>query len=149
MRAAVRHEYGPPEVVRVEEVPKPTPKDDELLVRVRAVSLSLGDWEILTGQPTYIRVLANLFAGSVRYEVPEPAEPPRGKRPKHRVLGSNLAGVVEEVGRDVTRCVRGELRGGGNSDLAHLNTGLPEARRPRSGSRTGCSCPRASGRKRG
>ena len=58
MKAAVRHEYGPPEVLHVEDVPTPTPKDDEVLVRVHAASVNLGDWEILTAKPLYITVLA-------------------------------------------------------------------------------------------
>ena len=61
MKAAVRHEYGPPEVVNLEEVPTPSPADDEFLVRVHAASVNLGDWELLTGAPLFISVLANIF----------------------------------------------------------------------------------------
>ena len=51
MKAVVRHEYGPPDVLNVEEVETPTPRDHEVLIRVHAASVNLGDWELLTGDP--------------------------------------------------------------------------------------------------
>ena len=62
MKAAVRQAYGPPEVLRLEEVATPTPADSEILIRIRAASINLGDWELLTGKPLYISVLAHLFS---------------------------------------------------------------------------------------
>ena len=56
MKAAVRREYGLPDVVRLEEVPKPVPRRGEVLIRVRAASLNASDWEFLTGKPLYIRM---------------------------------------------------------------------------------------------
>ncbi len=110
MKALVRHRYGPPEVLRVEELRTPAPKDDELLIRVHAVSLNLGDWEMLTGRPLFIALLATLFAPGVRYE-PLPSagagragsRPTAGGllRPRHRILGTDIAGHVESVGRNV------------------------------------------------
>ena len=56
MKAMVRHRYGSPDVLQLEEIRKPTARDDELLIRVHAVSLNLGDWELLTGNPLFIAV---------------------------------------------------------------------------------------------
>lgn len=107
MKAAVRHLYGPPEVVKLEEVPTPAPADQEVLVRVRAASVNLGDWELLTGHPLFISLLANIFAPKPRYEVapPEGAAARKGGlfKPKFKVLGCDFAGRVEAVGRKVTR----------------------------------------------
>ena len=55
MKAIVYREYGPPNVLKLEEVKKPSPKDDEVLIKVRAVSLNASDWELLTGKPAYAR----------------------------------------------------------------------------------------------
>ena len=89
MRAVVRDVYGPPEVLRLEEVEKPAPKGDEVLIRVHAVSLNASDWEILTGNPLYGRIWG-FFT------------------PKVRVLGSDVAGTVEAVGPDVTEFQPGD-----------------------------------------
>jgi NADPH:quinone reductase-like Zn-dependent oxidoreductase len=51
MRAAVYHRYGPPEVVRIQEVPKPVPKDNEVLVRVRASTVCAADWRLRRRTP--------------------------------------------------------------------------------------------------
>ena len=83
MKAMVRHEYGSPDVVRLEEVPDPTPSDDEVLVRVHASSVSSSDWELLTGHPFYIRPLFGLV------------------NPRRKILGSDIAGRVEAVGKNV------------------------------------------------
>ena len=56
MRAAVRHQYGAPDVVALEEIEKPSPGDDEVLIQVHAVSLNASDWEYLTGTPAYVRM---------------------------------------------------------------------------------------------
>jgi NADPH:quinone reductase-like Zn-dependent oxidoreductase len=88
MRAAVTTRYGPPEVVEVREVPIPTPKDDEVLVRVRASSVCFGDRIFLSG-PLLIRLLS-------------------GFRPRHPILGVDLAGTVETVGPGVTRFAPGD-----------------------------------------
>lgn len=89
MRAVVRDVYGPPEVLRLEEVEKPVPKDGQVLIRVRAVSLNASDWEILTGNPLYGRIWGFF-------------------KPKVRVLGSDVAGIVEAVGPDVTEFQPGD-----------------------------------------
>ncbi len=86
MKAIVRDEYGSPDVLRLEEMPTPTPADNEVLIRVLAASVNRGDWEILRGNPLWVRLAGFGFL-----------------RPKTRILGSNLAGRIEAVGRDVTQ----------------------------------------------
>jgi NADPH:quinone reductase-like Zn-dependent oxidoreductase len=83
MRAVVRERYGPPDVLRVTDVETPVPKDRHVLVRVRAVSLNLSDWEGLRGKPLYARI-GGVF------------------RPRRPILGSDIAGRVEAVGAGVT-----------------------------------------------
>jgi NADPH:quinone reductase-like Zn-dependent oxidoreductase len=56
MKAIVYTKYGPPEVLHLEEVAKPTPKDDEVLIKVQAVSVNRSDWEGLSGRPWYARL---------------------------------------------------------------------------------------------
>jgi len=82
MKAIVHHEYGSPDVLKLEEVQKPTPADNEVLVKVYAVSINRSDWEGVTGKPLYARI------GGLM-------------KPDNKIPGSDIAGVVEEVGRDV------------------------------------------------
>lgn len=96
MKAAITTRYGPPEVVEIREVPAPTPADHEVLVRVRASSVCYGD-RIFRSGPLLIRVLT-------------------GFRPKHRILGVDLAGVVEAVGAAVTRFAPGDEVYGARGD---------------------------------
>ena len=84
MKAVVYDRYGPPAVLRVEEVPTPSPAANQVLVQVAATSVNLSDWETLTGSPAYARI------GGLR-------------SPARRVLGSDIAGRVRAVGSDVTR----------------------------------------------
>lgn len=85
MKAIVRHDYGPPEVLRIEDVEKPVPKDGEILVRVCAASLNPLDWHFMRGAPFIVRAMTGL------------------RRPKIACLGADLAGRVEAVGKRVTR----------------------------------------------
>jgi NADPH:quinone reductase-like Zn-dependent oxidoreductase len=98
MRAWTYDRYGPPSVLRLADVPVPTPKPDQVLVRVEAVSLNLSDWETLTGSPLYSRV-----AGL--------------RRPKRPTLGSDIAGRVEAVGSAVTDLRPGDAVYGDNLGL--------------------------------
>jgi NADPH:quinone reductase-like Zn-dependent oxidoreductase len=84
MKAAVRTKYGPPEVVRLEEVDKPTAGVDELLIRVRATTVNRTDCGYRGGKPFPIRFFSGL------------------RRPKVAILGTEFAGEVEAVGVDVT-----------------------------------------------
>ena len=85
MKAVVYDTYGPPDVLRLQEIEKPSITDDEILVRVRAASLNPYDWHFLTGLPYLGRLSFGLL------------------KPKANGLGADFAGQVAEVGRNVTR----------------------------------------------
>ena len=98
MRAAVYDRYGGPTVLRIEDVPTPTPAAGQVLVEVAATSINLSDWESLTGSPAYARL------GGLR-------------SPAHRTLGSDIAGRVTAVGDGVTRFRPGDEVYGDNLAL--------------------------------
>ena len=84
MKAAVRVKYGPPnEVLRIQEIDKPTPKADEVLIKVYAASVNRSDYHVLTGKPAFMRLLTGL------------------SKPRLIVIGSDFAGQVEAVGSAV------------------------------------------------
>jgi NADPH:quinone reductase-like Zn-dependent oxidoreductase len=86
MKAAVRDRFGSPdEVVEIREIETPTPGEDEVLVRVRAASLNLADWYEVNGRPYVGRVSMGL------------------RKPKESRLGTDYAGTVEAVGKNVTQ----------------------------------------------
>jgi NADPH:quinone reductase-like Zn-dependent oxidoreductase len=89
MKAIVYTKYGPPEVLQLKKVAKPTPKDDEVLIKVQAVSVNRSDWEGLKGKPLYAR-LGGLL------------------RPRQQRLGSDIAGRVEMAGRNIRRFQPGD-----------------------------------------
>jgi len=89
MKAVVYTRYGSPDVLAVTEVPTPTPKDGEVLVKIHAVSLNASDWESLRGKPLYARIGGLL-------------------RPRRHILGSDIAGQVVAVGPNVTRFKPGD-----------------------------------------
>jgi NADPH:quinone reductase-like Zn-dependent oxidoreductase len=60
MKAAVYRKYGPPSVVQIEDIPKPIPKDNEALIKVRAASVNPLDWKVMSGGPYIIRTLLAL-----------------------------------------------------------------------------------------
>ena len=98
VRAAVYDRYGPPSVLRVENIPLPSPGPNQVLVEVVATSVNLSDWEGLTGSPLYARI------GGLR-------------APRRRVLGSDIAGRVAAVGAGVTRFSVGDEVYGDNLAL--------------------------------
>ena len=89
MKAIVYHKYGSPDVLELEEVQKPTPTDDEILVKVHAASLNAGDWHLLIGEPFLVRESALL-------------------KPKIKILGADIAGRVEAVGSNVKQFQPGD-----------------------------------------
>ena len=90
MRAIVYHRYGSPDVLKLEEVEKPTPKDDEVLVKVHAASVNALDWHLLRADPFLARLNMGLL------------------KPKHQILGADVAGRVESVGRNVKQLRPGD-----------------------------------------
>lgn len=90
MKAAVYDRYGPPEVVYIKKVPTPQPKDNEVLVRIHATTVNSGDWrvrslEVPTGFGLIMRLAMGVFA------------------PRNKILGMEFSGVVEAIGKDVTK----------------------------------------------
>ena len=95
MRAIVCTDYGPPEVLRLRDVPKPVPKDDEVLVRIRATTVSAADCELRRFDfAPWIWVPIRLAFGI--------------RRPRRPVLGQELAGDIESVGKDVGSFRKGD-----------------------------------------
>lgn len=90
MKAIVCTKYGPPEVYRLEDVPKPTPNDNEILIRIHASTVTTSGGFMRRGEPRFAR----LFTGLTK--------------PKTPILGTDLAGEVEAVGKDVTRFTVGD-----------------------------------------
>jgi NADPH:quinone reductase-like Zn-dependent oxidoreductase len=102
MRAVVHDRYGPPEVLRIEDVPRPAPAENEVLVKVRASTVTRSDCGFRGADPFFSRFFTGL------------------RRPKQRIAGTELSGVVEEVGLAVTGFEVGDevfgLRSGANAE---------------------------------
>jgi NADPH:quinone reductase-like Zn-dependent oxidoreductase len=117
MKAIICTKYGPPEVLEMREVAKPVPGDKEILVRVMATTVHIGDWRLRGfNVPPMFRLFFRLAVGF------------RG--PRKNILGSEVAGIVEAVGKDVTRFavgdeVFGDTGGGANGTYAEYVC-LPE-----------------------
>jgi NADPH:quinone reductase-like Zn-dependent oxidoreductase len=90
MKAIVYEKYGPPEVLQLKEVEKPTPKEDEVLVEVHAASVNYIDWQVLRGESFLLRLMNGLL------------------KPKHNILGDDVAGRVEAVGANVKQFQPGD-----------------------------------------
>jgi 2-desacetyl-2-hydroxyethyl bacteriochlorophyllide A dehydrogenase len=99
MKAIVTTRYGSPETLQLTEVAKPTPKDNEVLVKVHAAAVNPLDWHFMRGSPFFMRFMLGLF------------------KPRTPILGADFAGRIEAVGKDVTLFrpgdeVFGDLSGG-------------------------------------
>jgi NADPH:quinone reductase-like Zn-dependent oxidoreductase len=89
MKAILYTSYGPPDVLKFQDVAVPTPKEGEVLVRVKAVSINSWDWDMIRGTPIFVRMWG-LFS------------------PRHKIPGADIAGIVECVGKGVTKFKAGD-----------------------------------------
>ncbi len=118
MRAVVHDRYGPPDVLRLEDVPRPVPKDDEVLVRIHATTVNRTD----TGFRSAEFLVARFFTGLLR--------------PKRKILGSEFAGEVEAVGAAVSHFAVGDrvfgvnAKGGAHAEFISMQESAPLAHMP-------------------
>jgi NADPH:quinone reductase-like Zn-dependent oxidoreductase len=117
MRAVVHDRYGPPEVLRIEEVERPVPDDDEILIRIHATTVNRTDCGLRAAKPFITRFFTGI------------------RRPKHRIIGMELAGEVEAVGAGVTEFEPGDrvfgIKGfGANAEYACMRAVGPVAPMP-------------------
>ncbi len=104
MKAIVRDAYGSADILELKEIEKPVPKNHQLLVKVRAASVNPLDWHVLRGEPFLVRLMGFGIL-----------------KPKHQVLGADVAGTVEAVGKDVTQFKVGdEVFGSGLGGFAEF-----------------------------
>ena len=95
MKAVLYYRYGPPDVLQLKEVEKPIPKANEILLKIRASAITMGDCEMRSPKiPNLTWFMARLFFGL--------------RKPRKRILGSYLAGEVESVGVDVKSFKKGD-----------------------------------------
>lgn len=86
MKAIVYSNYGPPDVLELKEIDKPKPKDNEVLIKIMATAINPMDWYYLIGKPFLVRLMGSgLF------------------NPRHKILGVDIAGKIEAVGKNVNR----------------------------------------------
>lgn len=102
MKAMVYTQYGPPDVLQLKEVEKPTPQANEVLIKIHAASVNAADWHVLKADPFIARFDAGLF------------------KPKFPILGADIAGVVESIGTAVTQFKPGDEV---YADLSHCGWG--------------------------
>ena len=92
MKAVIYKKYGPPEVLQLAELPKPVPKNNQVLVRNHATAVNSGDWRLRKPDPFAVRFAFGLFS----------------PRKSKQVLGSVYSGIVEAVGSEVTTVKPGD-----------------------------------------
>jgi NADPH:quinone reductase-like Zn-dependent oxidoreductase len=91
MKAIVCIKYGSPDVLQLQEVAKPAPQDDEVLIKIHAASINARDWRMMRAKPFFIRLMPGSFL-----------------QPKNKILGGDVAGRVEEIGRYVRQFKPGD-----------------------------------------
>ncbi len=91
MKAVVRTKYGSPDVLQLQEVEKPAPMDNAVLIKVQAASVNAADWHLLRADPFLVRLMGEGLL-----------------KPKYKILGADVAGRVETVGRNVTQFQPGD-----------------------------------------
>ena len=89
MKAIVYHKYGLPDVLELQELDKPTPKDNEVLVKIHAAAINSWDWDLLRGTPFVNRMMFGIL------------------KPK-KILGCDIAGRIEAVGKNVKQLQPGD-----------------------------------------
>ena len=95
MKAAVYTRYGPPDVVHITEIPSPSPKDNEVLIRIHTTTVNSGDWRMRSARvPRGFGLIIRLMFGITG--------------PRQPILGTECAGVIESVGAKVTRFKPGD-----------------------------------------
>ena len=90
MKAIVQSSYGSPDVLQLKDVDKPVANDDEVLVRVRAAAVNIGDWHLLRGVPSVIRLVSGPL------------------KPRREIPGMDIAGEIEAAGRSVNQLRPGD-----------------------------------------
>jgi NADPH:quinone reductase-like Zn-dependent oxidoreductase len=91
MKAIVCTKYGSPDVLQLQEVAKPAPKEDDVLIKIHAASINSRDWRLLRAKPFFIRLMPGGFL-----------------QPKNKILGADVAGRVEAIGRYVKQFKPGD-----------------------------------------
>jgi len=120
MRAVVHDRYGPPDVLRLEEVERPVPRADEVLVKIHATTVNRSDCGVRAAKPFLIRIFFGL------------------RRPKQRILGTELAGEVEAVGAAVSQFAVGDqvfgstsaFKSGAHAEFIAMRESAPLALKP-------------------
>ena len=107
MKAIVQSKYGPPEVLKLKEIQKPSPGDHEVLVNIHAASVNPLDWHFMRANPFFMRAVSGAF------------------RPKHKILGADISGRVAAVGNKVKQFqagdeVFGDIERGGFAEFVNV-----------------------------